>query len=161
MSEDKIEKQIVLKASMDRVWNALADSQAFGTWFGMKIEGPFETGKTVKAVITPTKVDPEVAEQQKPYEGVEFELCIEDVKPNQRLAFRWHPYKTDDDKDLWSQPSTLVSFNLTQQPDGIHLTVTEEGFQNIPLDLRAKAFASNCEGWAIQVQLIGKYLAHG
>ena len=39
------------------------------------------------------------------------------------------------------------------------LTVTESGFDRIPLERRAKAFAANEQGWAKQLKLIGNYLA--
>ena len=39
------------------------------------------------------------------------------------------------------------------------LTITESGFDRIPLERRAKAFASNEQGWAAQTKLIEKYLA--
>jgi len=57
------------------------------------------------------------------------------------------------------EPSTLVVFTLEQQPDGIRLTVTESGFDQIPVDRRAKAFASNEGGWEKQMTLIAKHLA--
>ena len=39
------------------------------------------------------------------------------------------------------------------------LTVTESGFDQIPIERRAKAFAANEGGWAAQMKLIEKYLA--
>jgi uncharacterized protein YndB with AHSA1/START domain len=41
MNTDCIEKKILLRAPRERVWRALADSTEFGTWFGMKFDGPF------------------------------------------------------------------------------------------------------------------------
>lgn len=43
MSTDRIEKKILLKAPLARVWRAISDSKEFGTWFGMK------TGRSVYA----------------------------------------------------------------------------------------------------------------
>jgi hypothetical protein len=39
------------------------------------------------------------------------------------------------------------------------LTVTESGFDAIPLDQRAKALTNHEQGWAAQGNLIEKYLA--
>ena len=39
------------------------------------------------------------------------------------------------------------------------LTITETGFDQIPLERRAKAFAANDGGWTMQATLISKYLA--
>jgi uncharacterized protein YndB with AHSA1/START domain len=67
MSSDRIEKQILLRAPRERVWNAIADAAQFGRWFGVALEGPFAPGKRVAGRIVPTEVDAGVARQQKPY----------------------------------------------------------------------------------------------
>jgi len=53
----------------------------------------------------------------------------------------------------------LVAFALEQAEGGVLLTITESGFDQIPLERRAKAFAANEGGWTMQTKLIGKYLA--
>jgi hypothetical protein len=52
-------------------------------------------------------------------------------------------------------------FALEEAPGGIMLTVTESGFDRIPLARRAKAFTANEQGWGMMVNVIEKYLAHG
>jgi hypothetical protein len=54
---------------------------------------------------------------------------------------------------------TLIEFELTDVPGGILLTISESGFDQIPLARRAKAFKANEGGWEIQTRLIEKYLA--
>lgn len=54
---------------------------------------------------------------------------------------------------------TLIVFELEEVPGGTQLTITESGFDTIPLERRAKAFQANEGGWAKQFELIGKYLA--
>ena len=122
----------------------------------MKVEGPFTANTTVKATIVPTTVDPEVAKEQKAFEGMPFELYIERVEPERLFTFRWHPGATQPKPE---DPTTLVCFELEDAADGILLTVTESGFDRIPLARRAKAFAENEGGWAAQMKLIEKYLA--
>jgi hypothetical protein len=39
------------------------------------------------------------------------------------------------------------------------LTVSESGFDRLPPERRAEAYASNEQGWAKQMELIEKYLA--
>jgi hypothetical protein len=39
------------------------------------------------------------------------------------------------------------------------LTITESGFEQIPLERRAKAMEGNDAGWTHQTKLIEKYLA--
>ncbi len=154
----QIEKKVQLKASVARVWRAISDSKEFGTWFGMKVEGPFVAGHKVKASIVPTKVDAEVAKMQEPHTGLAFDLEIEKVVPEREFAFRWHPFATDKTVDYSKEPTTLVTFLLAPNDSGVLLTITESGFENIPLERRAKAFAANEGGWAKQCELVEKYL---
>jgi uncharacterized protein YndB with AHSA1/START domain len=155
---DRIEKNTLLRAPRARVWRALTDSKEFGSWFGMKVVGPFTKGATVRATIAPTTVDPEVAKLQAPHTGLLFDLLVEQLEPERLFAFRWHPHAVERGLDYTKEPSTLVSFELKDVDGGILLTVTESGFDQIPLERRAKAFAANEGGWAIQLKLIAKYL---
>jgi uncharacterized protein YndB with AHSA1/START domain len=156
---DRIEKQVVLRAPRARVWRALSDAQEFGTWFGVKFDGPFKPGALVRGVIVPTKVDAEVAKAQKPYEGKPFEITIDRIEPEKLLAFRWHPFAVESGVDYSKEPTTLVEFRLEDVANGVKLTVTESGFDGVPLERRAKAFAANEGGWTMVMTLIEKHLA--
>jgi uncharacterized protein YndB with AHSA1/START domain len=156
---DRIEKKVLLRAPLARVWRAVSDSREFGAWFGMRVEGPFVAGEKVRAAIVPTTVDEDVAAKQKPHEGIAFDIWVERVEPERLLSFRWHPYPVDPGADASAAPTTLVEFELTDGAGGVLLTITESGFDKIPLARRAEAFTSNEGGWATQATLIEKYLA--
>ena len=159
MSTDRIEKQVVLKAPLERVWRAISDSTEFGQWFGVAFDGPFVPGTSVTGVITPTRVDQDVARAQAPYAGKADAWQIVALEPQRRLAFRWHPYAVDDGVDYSQEPTTLVEFTLAETPDGVLLTIVESGFDGIPAERRAAAFEANSGGWAKQTELVGKYVA--
>jgi uncharacterized protein YndB with AHSA1/START domain len=156
---DRITKQVLLKAPLARVWRALTDAKAFGEWFGVRFEGPFVAGAPLRGVITPTTADPEVAALQKPYTGMAFEITVDRIEPQRLFSFRWHPFAIEPSVDYSQEPTTLIVFTLDERPDGILLTVTESGFDRIPLERRAKAFTANEGGWAKQMTLIEQYLA--
>jgi uncharacterized protein YndB with AHSA1/START domain len=156
---DRIEKQVLLKAPRERVWRAISESDQFGIWFGVAFDGPFVEGRRLTGRITPTKVDDEVAAMQKPHEGTPFEWFIEKIEPMRRIAFRWHPFAIDKTLDYSREPMTLIEFELHETPEGILLTITESGFDKLPPERRAEAFAANEGGWAHQMRLIEKYLA--
>jgi uncharacterized protein YndB with AHSA1/START domain len=160
MNMDRIEKTVLLRAPRERVWRALTDSAEFGKWFGVKFDAPFTPGARLRGAISPTTVDAEVAKMQKPYEGKAFEITVEEVTPESRFSFRWHPHAIDPGIDYSAEPATLVIFELKDAADGILLTVTESGFDRIPIERRATAFTANERGWGLQVQLIEKYLRH-
>src|SRR5262249_23534187 len=156
---DRIEKKVLLRAPRERVWRAISNSQEFGSWFGVKLDGPFVAGTRVTGKVVPTSVDPEVAKAQKPYEGMAFEFTGDRIEPMKLCSFRWHPFAVEPGVDYSKEPTTLVAFQLEEVPGGTMLTITESGFDQIPLARRAKAFAANEQGWAEQVKLIEKYLA--
>lgn len=159
MSTDRIEKRILLKAPLERVWRAVSDAEQFGHWFGIRFDGPFVAGATVTGTMTPTAVDDEVARTQEPYAGMRDTWEIVAVDEPRRLAFRWHPYGGEDGADNSREPTTLVEFTLAEEPDGVLLTVVESGFDALPAERRTGAFEANSGGWAIQVTLVQKYLA--
>ena len=143
---DRIEKQVVLRAKPARVWRALSDAREFGAWFGAEFHDDFVPGATIRGKVV--------------YQGkdVAFTFHIERMEPERLLAFRWHPFAVDPAIDYSREPTTLVELALAPAPEGTLLTVTESGFDQIPLARRAKAFEMNDHGWAEQMQNIARYV---
>ena len=143
---DRIEKQRVLRAAPARVWRALSDRREFGSWFGVELRDDFVPGATVRGTVR--------------YQGKEVALTmqIERMEPERLLAFRWHPFAVDPAVDYASEPPTLVELALAPAPEGTLLTVTESGFDQIPLARRAKAFEMNGHGWAAQLENIARHV---
>lgn len=159
MSTDRIEKKVMLRASLQRVWAAIADSKQFGSWFGVAFDGSFVEGARLTGRIVPTSVDPEIAKLQEPHAGMPFEFRVDLIEPMQKIAFRWHPFAIEPGVDYSEEPTTLIEFTLQESGEGILLTISESGFDQIPLERRAKAFAANDGGWTMQAKLIEKYLS--
>jgi uncharacterized protein YndB with AHSA1/START domain len=158
METDRIEKSVLLKTSLARAWRALSDSTEFGTWFGMRFTGPFAPGAIMHGVIVPTTMNPDVAEAQQAYDGMPFEIIIEQMEPEHLFSFRWHPGAVDPHIDYTLEPTTLVEFKLQQSDIGVFLIVIETGFDQIPLSRRAKAFTANEGGWSTAITLIAEYV---
>jgi uncharacterized protein YndB with AHSA1/START domain len=161
MSTDRIEKQIHVRAPRERVWNALVDSKQFAHWFGVTLDGPFVVGRSVTGKNSGSRTNPEVAKMQMEHAGKPFEIWIEKIEPQKLFSFRWHPHAVDTNVDYSNEPTTLVSFELTEQDGGILITVTESGFDQIPLARRAEAFTGNEGGWSIMIQVLGEHVGHG
>lgn len=157
-STDRIVKHAVLRAPRSRVWQAVSDSQAFGRWFGVEFAGPFVAGAAMRGRMVPTQMDAEIAAMQKPYEGMAFDFFVERIEPETCIAFRWHPYPLPPGADPAAEPTTLIEFTLADAPEGTALTITESGFDRIPLARRAEAFANNEGGWTLQLRLVGRYV---
>jgi uncharacterized protein YndB with AHSA1/START domain len=159
MNLDRIEKEVVLRAPLARVWQAISNADEFGQWFGVRFDGPFVEGAAVTGVITRTAVDEDVARAQEPHAGKSDTWQIVAIEPQRRLAFRWHPYAVESGADYAQEPTTLVEFTLAETHDGVLLRIVESGFDKIPADRRVAAFEANSEGWAAQTELVRKYLA--
>lgn len=155
---DVIEKRVLLKAPIERVWQAIGDSAEFGRWFGARFAEPFRAGRRIQATIVPTEMDPEVAAKQEGYSDVSFDIEVVRIEPGRHLSFRWQPSMPEDGEEIPADETTLVSFDLEEVPEGTMLTIRESGFDSIPLARRARAFESNAEGWEVQATLIAKYL---
>jgi uncharacterized protein YndB with AHSA1/START domain len=158
MDSGQIRKQVLLHASRTRVWNALTRAKEFGSWFGMRLDGDFVAGQTIRGQIVPTSVDPEVAKMQKPYEGKAVELFVDRIDPEKTFCLKWHPFAIDPQVDYSREPMTLITFALEEKADGTQLTITETGFEAIPASRRAAALKANDGGWAHQAVLLRKYL---
>ena len=144
---DRIEKRVVLRAPRSRVWRALVDSNEFGQWFKVKLNGPFKEGTTVRGQIT-----------HPGYEHVVMEVFVERIQPESYFAYRWHPYAIDPKVDYSGEPTTLVEFQLEESGDGTILTIVESGFDRIPLARRDEAFRMNDAGWTGQAKNIEKHV---
>lgn len=156
---DRIEKKALLRAPVERVWQAVSDATQFGTWFGARFDSPFSPNTQLTAQIAPTAVDPDVAKMQKPHEGKQFTFWVERIEPMRYISFRWHPYAVDPNTDYSSEPTTLIEFTLEPIGDDTQLTIVESGFESLPLARRTAAIRANDGGWTHQLNLIAKYLA--
>jgi uncharacterized protein YndB with AHSA1/START domain len=144
---DRIEKRMVLRAPRSRVWNAIADSSAFGAWFQISFSTPFLAGSPTFGRITTSG-----------YEHLTVEMHIERIEPQRLFSYRWHPYAVEPGRDYSGEPMTLVEFQLEETAEGTLLTIVESGFDHIPAERRAEAFRVNDGGWTEQARRIERYV---
>ena len=149
---DRIEKQIELKAPLSRVWRALTDYREFGQWFRVKLDGPFVQGQVSQGNIT-----------YPGYEHVKWHAVVQRIEPERLFSFTWpHPKSLDRAEysgDYSNDPTTLVEFRLEKTRNGTLLRITESGFDQLPGDLRLEALRRNEGGWAEQMKNIEAYVA--
>jgi uncharacterized protein YndB with AHSA1/START domain len=146
--QDKIEKRIELKAPVSRVWRAITDHREFGQWFGVKLEGPFVSGRVTSGKMNHPK-----------YEHLKWEATVKELQPERLFSFTWHPYAVDPNVDYSKETPTLVEFRLEKIPTGTLLVVTESGFDKIPAHRREEAFRMDDGGWTSQLRNIERYVA--
>ncbi|MCU1248848.1 MAG: Activator of Hsp90 ATPase 1 family protein [Edaphobacter sp.] len=148
MANDRIEKQIDLKAPVSRVWQALTDYREFGEWFRVKLEGPFVAGKEARGQIA-----------HPGYEHLQMIVVVQKIEPERYFSYTWHPYTINPKVDYSQEIPTLVEFGLEKSAKGTLLTVTESGFDRVPSDRRLEAFRMNENGWGQQLKNIESYVA--
>ena len=144
-STDRIQKTVILRAGRARVWRALTDPAQFSEWFGVVLKDPFVPGARVQGPVT-----------HPGYEHLTMDIIIERVEPERLFSWRWQP-GGDPDIDP-AEPMTLVVFELEEVSEGTRLTVTETGFDRIPVARRSKAYRENDEGWTEQMDNLRQYL---
>ena len=137
--QDRIVRIVELAAPVARVWKALADHEEFGAWFRVRLDGPFEVGKTTTGTMA--------------YPGCEhmkWESVTERMDPERVFAFSWPPSAIDPDTEYAPDAKVRVEFRLEPTESGTRLTITEQGFLQFPETKRLEILRSNIDGWDTQ-----------
>jgi uncharacterized protein YndB with AHSA1/START domain len=145
---ERIVRTIELRHPRSKVWRALTDSQEFGRWFGVVFTEPFAPGARLRGTITVPG-----------YEGMTMEIAIDRMETERVFSWRWHPGAVEPDATFRDEEMTNVVFDLADSPGGTRLTVTETGFERVPIARRAKALRDNTGGWEMQMLAIERHLA--
>jgi uncharacterized protein YndB with AHSA1/START domain len=145
--ENSIEKQVEIDAPLAKVWDALIDHEKFGSWFRVKLEGPFVAGEVAQGYVT-----------WPGYEHIRWVVTVKEIVPEKLFSFAWHPYAIDPRADYSKEEPTLVEFRLETTAKGTRVTVTESGFDKVPEARRAEAFRMNSRGWEQQMKNIEEYV---
>lgn len=144
ISTDRIEKQVVIRAPRSRVWQALTDTAQLGQWFGVALgPGQVAGGSRIRGSIT-----------HPGYEHLTFDATVERCEPERLLAWRWHP----DPEHPEAEPTTLVTFELTDVERGTLLTVVESGLAALPPDRRERVYRGNEAGWSQQMENVERHV---
>ena len=132
---DRIEREILIQAPLDRVWNLVSEP---GWWIG--------DGDRSSQVVTR---EDDVVIVDDPRYG-RFPVLQVSADAPHHVGFR----STDDPAQRpGHENSTLVEFFLTEQDGGTLLRVVETGFAALPIptEQRTAALEGNTEGWRQQL----------
>ncbi|GAA4311815.1 SRPBCC domain-containing protein [Actinomadura luteofluorescens] len=131
MSENRIERETLIAASLDRVWSLVADP---GFWVA-DVPGPPGGAAEGESMVV------------KNAEHGDFPVRVEKVEPPTYVAYRW--VSAFPGEELRDDNSTLVEFTLTPEGGKTRLRVVESGFAALAGsdDLRRKAVEDNTGGW--------------
>lgn len=148
---DRVERSIFIRAPRSRVWRAVSQAEEVGRWFGADLAGQrFVVGeRTVGQITIPG------------FCHVPFDVILEAIEPETRVAWRWHPYAVDPKVDYEAEPRTLVTFTLHEAEGGTLLKVVESGFDQLWASRRDEAFRMNDGGWQAQLDNVARHVAAG
>ncbi|MEV1116106.1 SRPBCC domain-containing protein [Actinosynnema sp. NPDC049800] len=132
MSEDRIERDTLIDASVERVWSLVS---APGFWVADPERLEATTAVEGESVVA------------KNSEHGDFPVRVVKVEPHTYIAYRWAPAFPG--QELTEGNSTLVEFTLSTEGDKTRLTVVESGFAALAVseDVRARTIDNNAAGW--------------
>lgn len=142
-----IESDVVIDAPIDQVWHAVANNAGISGWFGTRFDDPFVAGQTAHGTVV-----------YPGYEGLKLEIDIEQIREPELFSFRWHSHAADPEQDYSAEPKNLVEFRLRPADGGTRVTVRESGFDAMPADRAADAYAAHTEGWPMQLGKLAEHL---
>lgn len=140
---DRIEREIVVDAPVDRVWAVVTEPAHVARWFGSSAEIDLRPG----------------GEMRFGWEGYGVvHAVVERVEPPHRFSFRWARPTEDGPRP---GNSTLVEFSLTAEGERTRLRVVESGFRALawPEGERTGYFEGNTRGWASELGELLEYVA--
>ncbi|MCR8922924.1 SRPBCC family protein [Dasania sp. GY-MA-18] len=139
--QDVIQREIIINATKERVYNAIATPEQLVLWFPETLEGDYKVGEQ------PVFGFGEYGKSQ---------VYIVAANPYEYFAYRWVPGANNFLGDVLTVPNTLVEFRIQEQAHGqCKLTLIESGFAALP----AEAYTENSGGWDFMLGRLIKYFA--
>lgn len=132
MSADRIERETLIEASLERVWSLVTEP---GFWVADPASLPGTVAREGESMVA------------KNAEYGDFPVRVEKVEPPTYVAYRWA--SAFPGQELREDNSTLVEFTLTPEGDKTRLRVVESGFATLAgsEELRGQAVKDNTSGW--------------
>jgi uncharacterized protein YndB with AHSA1/START domain len=147
---DSVQRQILIRGSIERAFAALTDQSLFPTWGPLRIEGKLEPGGRPVLDFGPAG-------------GGKTAIYVVAIEPPRYFAYRWAQGTTDPLvllSDPLSVPNTLVEFRLEVVEGGTRVTVTESGVSQLPsvpgMDPDT-AIEHMGEGWQLMLGGLGRF----
>ncbi len=147
---DVIQREIIIQANINRVFEAVTNPSHFGVWFSDGVEGDFLPGS--QPVIDEGRYG-------------KFRLAIIANEVPHYFAYRWVSgsqwIPAGFTADPLTHPNTLVEFFFEEKGDSTLVRVKESGFESLPDEYRKSNYEDNCGGWDYQLARLVKFVQTG
>lgn len=143
--QDRIERELFIPASQDRVWAALTTRDGLAGWFCSDAQIDLRPGGLIH-FFWQTIPD---------CQGI-----VVTVDPMSRFSYRWHPGSEQDSSiPIAEQSLTLVEFTLAPVDGGTRLSLVESGFAALPSAIYARVWGENTQGWDEELVNLSSFCA--
>jgi uncharacterized protein YndB with AHSA1/START domain len=139
-----LKREIVIKATQQRIYAAIATPELVVKWFPETLEGAYEVG-------------------EQPIFGFgehgQNQVYIVAARQYDYFAYRWIPGSNHFLGDVLSVPNTLVEFRIEPLDAGsCKVTLTESGFAQLPPEVMEASFKQNSGGWDFMLGRLVTYV---
>lgn len=145
--QDKIEREITVRAPKERVYSAIANPDELSKWFPDAVEGKLEPGQSPIFNFGEYGKAP---------------VYIVAAEPYHYFAYRWRPGQSkiygQPAGEVLKDPNTLVEFRLEEVEGGTKVKLTESGFASLSPEFYEGAMTDNSGGWTFMMERLAKYL---
>ena len=145
MVTDQIERETVINASVERVWELITEAEHLCRWFGdAGAEIDLRPGGAMVLRWTG--------------HGTSRGRVVA-VEPRSRFSYRWAPFNEPGGEEPVEGNSTLVEFTLQPDGDATRLRVVESGFATLATSeaQRAENHKGNSAGWEHETGELREY----
>ena len=141
MPQDWIEREVLIEASLERVWAVLTDAQQVAGWFGDLAEIDLRPGGRAAFGWA---------------QGGACQAVIQRVEPPSVFSYRWAHLPGAEPGE---GNSTVVEFTLTEVFAGTLVRVVETGFASLHATEQEqdKAFQENADRWIAELAELKDY----
>jgi uncharacterized protein YndB with AHSA1/START domain len=140
--QDLIQREIMIQATPQRIYAAIADPEQVIKWFPETLEGDYSVGAQPVFGFG---------------EHGKTQVYVVAANPFEYFAYRWVPGANHFLGDVLKVASTLVEFRITEQADGrCKVTMTESGFAALPKAMMADALKQNTGGWEFMMNRLSQ-----
>ena len=144
MVPERIEREVMIAAPIERVWDVVTRPEHVGSWFG---DAGAEIDLRPGGAMTITWVK----------HGTSHAV-VERVEPPHAFAYRW---ARPAHQEVHEGNSTLVEFTLAAEGEQTRLRVVESGFRGLEIspEEQEKYAEGNTKGWKSELDELQAYLA--
>lgn len=145
-TENEIVAKFVTNASAQQVWKSLTTKDGWEAWFSDRVESEFTVGGPLEMY----------------FEGHgTVNATVTEREELKCFAYCWHPGEAGQSLAETDAERTTVRFTLKDVDGKVELTMTEFGFERIPVGRRPQAFADNQGGWTYMIEQFEVWLESG